>query len=101
MKVGAAYAEEIAEFLGAAAVYRVVVYRVPYIFELRVVRNSFTRRDFRGIALGDTIERVMGQRYHIRARCATTTDQQKSMAESLIKKAIDSNIETAVDDKNK
>ena len=53
------------------------------------------------VALGDTIERVMGQRYHIRARCATTTDQQKSMAESLIKKAIDSNIETAVDDKNK
>ena len=53
------------------------------------------------VALGDTIERVMGQRYHIRARCATTTDQQKSMAESLIKKAIDSNIETAVDNKNK
>ena len=51
MKVGAAYAEGIAEFLGAVAVYRVIVYRVPYIFELRVVRNSFTRRDFRGIAL--------------------------------------------------
>ncbi len=51
------------------------------------------------IALSDVIERVLGQKYIIKARCTTTTDQQKSMAESLIKKAIDSNIETAVDNK--
>ena len=49
------------------------------------------------LALGETINRVLGQKYLIRARCATTVDQQKSMAEQLIKKAIDSNIETAVD----
>lgn len=49
------------------------------------------------LALGETISRVLGQKYLIRARCATTVDQQKSMAEQLIKKAIDSNIETAVD----
>lgn len=49
------------------------------------------------VALGETISRVLGQRYIIRARCATTVEQQKSMAEQLIKKAIDNNIETAVD----
>ena len=49
------------------------------------------------LALGETISRVLGQKYLIRARCATTVDEQKSMAEQLIKKAIDSNIETAVD----
>ena len=49
------------------------------------------------VALGETINRVLGQKYLIRARCATTVDEQKSMAEQLIKKAIDSNIETAVD----
>lgn len=49
------------------------------------------------LALGETISRVLGQKYLIRARCATTADQQKSMAEQLIKKAIDSNIETAVE----
>ena len=49
------------------------------------------------VALGETISRVLGQKYLIRARCATTEAQQKSMAEQLIKKAIDSNIETAVD----
>lgn len=49
------------------------------------------------LSLGEVIYRILGQRYVIRARCATTVDQQKSMAEQLIKKAIDSNIETAVD----
>lgn len=49
------------------------------------------------VSLGETIDRVLGQHFLIRARCATTTDQQKNMAEQLIKKAIDSSIETAVD----
>lgn len=49
------------------------------------------------LALGETISRVLGRKFLIRARCATTVDQQKNMAEQLIKKAIDSNIETAVD----
>ena len=49
------------------------------------------------VALGETIARVLGQRYVIRARCAVSKEQQQSMAESLIKKAIDSSIETAVE----
>lgn len=49
------------------------------------------------VALGETIAKVMGQRYVIRARCAVSKEQQQSMAESLIKKAIDSSIETAVE----
>ncbi len=49
------------------------------------------------VSLGSTINRVLGQRYIIKARCATTVDQQKSMAEQLVQKAIKSNIEVAVD----
>ena len=52
------------------------------------------------LRLGETINRVLGQRYLIRARCTTTKDEQKSMAEQLIKKAKDSSIETAVDNEN-
>ncbi|MCR4863295.1 MAG: DNA polymerase III subunit gamma/tau [Ruminococcus sp.] len=49
------------------------------------------------VSLGETINRVLGQRFVIKARCATTVDQQKNMAEELIKKAQASNIETAVE----
>lgn len=49
------------------------------------------------LSLGATIAKVLGQRYIIKARCATTVDQQKSMAENLVQKAIKSNIEVEVD----
>ena len=49
------------------------------------------------VSLGETIARVLGQRFIIRARCAVSQQQQKSMAEQLVKKAIDSSIETAVE----
>ena len=49
------------------------------------------------VSLGETINRVLGQRFVIKARCATTVDQQKNMAEELIKKAQANNIETAVE----
>lgn len=49
------------------------------------------------LPLSETITRVLGQRYAIRARCATSQAQQQSMAEKLVKKAIDSSIETAVE----
>ena len=49
------------------------------------------------LSLGETIARVLGQKYIIRAKCSTTMSQQRNMAEMLIKKAIDSSIETAVD----
>ena len=49
------------------------------------------------VSLGETIARVLGQRYVIKAKCATTVDQQRNMAEELIKKAQANNIETAVE----
>ncbi|MCC8135969.1 MAG: DNA polymerase III subunit gamma/tau [Ruminococcus sp.] len=49
------------------------------------------------VSLGEAIARVLGQRYVIRARCAVSKEQQQSMAEQLVKKAIDSSIETAVE----
>ncbi|MDE6502537.1 MAG: DNA polymerase III subunit gamma/tau [Ruminococcus sp.] len=49
------------------------------------------------IELGDTINRILGQRYVIRARCTTTVTQQQSMAEQIIQKAKSYGIETTVD----
>ena len=48
-------------------------------------------------SLDAAIARVLGMRYIIKARCATTRSEQKSLAESAIKKANDSGIETAVE----
>lgn len=50
------------------------------------------------VSLGETIYRVLGQRYTLRVKCATSENQQKSLAEQMVKKAIDSSIETAVED---
>ncbi len=49
------------------------------------------------VSLGEAVYRVLGQRFVLKAKCTTTVNQQKSMAEQLVRKAIDSNIETAVD----
>ena len=49
------------------------------------------------LSLGSTINRVLGQRYIIKAKCATTVDQQKSMAEQIVQSAIKNNIEVEVD----
>ncbi len=49
------------------------------------------------IELGDTINRILGQRYVIKARCTTTVTQQQSMAEQIIQKAKSYGIETTVD----
>lgn len=49
------------------------------------------------VSLGSVIAKVLGQRYVIRAKCAVSVSQQQSMAEKLIKKAIDSGIDTAVE----
>lgn len=53
------------------------------------------------VSLGKAIFNVLGQRYRISARCTATVEETKSMAEQLIKKAINSSIETAVDNNNK
>lgn len=49
------------------------------------------------VSLSKAIFNVLGQKYRISARCTATVEETKSMAEQLVKKAINSNIETAVD----
>ncbi|MBQ1518820.1 MAG: DNA polymerase III subunit gamma/tau [Ruminococcus sp.] len=49
------------------------------------------------VSLSSVISHVLGQRYIIKARCTTTVEEQKDLAQSLIKKAIDNKIETAVE----
>ena len=46
------------------------------------------------------IAKVLGQRYIMKASCATTVNEQKNLAESIIKKAMESKIETAVEKEN-
>ena len=48
-------------------------------------------------SLGEAIARVAGKRYAIRARCLTTNAEKKSMAEEMLKKAMDSKVETEID----
>lgn len=49
------------------------------------------------ISLSKAIFNVLGQKYRISARCTATVEETKSMAEQLVKKAINSKIETSVD----
>lgn len=50
--------------------------------------------------LGKAVCNVLGQRYRITARCTTSVEETKNMAEQLVQKAINSSIETAVDNNN-
>ncbi|MDE5854926.1 MAG: DNA polymerase III subunit gamma/tau [Ruminococcus sp.] len=52
------------------------------------------------VSLNKAIYTVLGQRYKVTAKCTTTIEETRSMAEQLIKKAINSSIETAVDNNN-
>ena len=52
------------------------------------------------LSLGETIFRVLGQKFVIKARSTVNPEKQRSMAEELVKKAINSSIETAVDNNN-
>lgn len=47
-------------------------------------------------SLGETVKRIMGREYKILGKC-NEESQQESMAQNLIQKAINSNIETAVE----
>lgn len=62
----------------------------------RFFMTLFKNKD-NAVSLGETIAKVLGQRFVIRARCAVSVSQQQSMAEKLVKKAIDSGIDTAVE----
>ncbi len=52
------------------------------------------------ISLSKAMFNVLGERYRISARCTATVEETKSMAEQLVKKAINSRIETAVEKGN-
>lgn len=52
------------------------------------------------ISLSRAVYTVLGQKYRITARCTTTVEETQAMAADLIKKAINSSIETAVDNNN-
>ena len=62
----------------------------------RFFMNLFKVKE-NALSLGMAISNVLGQRFVIRARCATSVEEQKNMADQLIQKAINSSIETAVD----
>lgn len=57
----------------------------------------FKKHKDNAIALGNTINKILGNRYVIKARCETSIEKQKSMAEMIIQKAKEYSIETAVD----
>lgn len=48
-------------------------------------------------SLGETIKRILGQEYKILAKCSAAEQQDTSPVQALIQKAIDSNLETAVE----
>lgn len=52
------------------------------------------------VALGKAISKVLGQSYRITARCTTTVEETKIRAEEVVKKAISSGVDTAVDNNN-
>ena len=71
----------------------------------RFTPNRFFISLFKGskenaVSLSKAIYNVLGQKYRITARCTTSVEETKNLAEQLVKKAIDSNIETAVDNNN-
>ncbi|MBO4876850.1 MAG: DNA polymerase III subunit gamma/tau [Ruminococcus sp.] len=77
-----------------AAVYK----NVFFIFTPnRFFMSLFKSQKENAVALSRAIFNVMGSKYRLSARCTTTVEEQQSMAEKLISKARNSNIETAVD----
>jgi len=77
-------------FAGTAGNYIFITAQNRFFMELFKVKENAS-------SLGSAITNVLGQRFIIKARCATTVTEQKNLAESLIKKAMDSQIETAVE----
>lgn len=77
-------------FAGTAGNYIFITAQNRFFMELFKVKENAN-------SLGAAIANVLGQRFIIKARCATTVAEQKNLAESLIKKAMDSQIETAVE----
>ena len=52
------------------------------------------------VSLGRAIFNVLGQKYRLTARCTTSVEETKNLAEQLVQKAISNSIETAGDNNN-
>ena len=75
---------------GTAGNYIFITAQNRFFMELFKVKEN-------AAALGTAISNVLGMRFIIKARCATTVTEQKNLAEQLIKKAMENKIETAVE----
>ncbi|MBR5682428.1 MAG: DNA polymerase III subunit gamma/tau [Ruminococcus sp.] len=77
-------------FAGTAGNYIFITAQNRFFMDLFKVKEN-------AASLGAAIAKVLGQRFIIKAKCATTVTEQKNLAESLIKKAVESQIETSVE----
>ncbi len=59
--------------------------------------SLFKNNKDNAVSLSKAIYTVLGKKYRITARCTATVEETRSMAEQLVQKAINSSIETAVD----
>ena len=80
-------------FAGTAGNYIFITAQNRFFMELFKVKENAN-------SLETAIRSVLGQRFIIKAKCATTVNEQKNLAEQLVKKAIESKIETSVEKEN-
>ena len=80
-------------FAGTAGNYIFIKVKNRFFMDLFKVKENAN-------SLEIAIAKVLGQRYIMKASCATTVNEQKNLAESIIKKAMESKIETAVEKDN-
>ena len=80
-------------FAGTAGNYIFIKVKNRFFMDLFKVKENAN-------SLEIAIAKVLGQRYIMKASCATTVNEQKNLAESIIKKAMESKIETAVEKEN-
>ncbi len=80
-------------FAGTAGNYIFITAQNRFFMDLFKVKEN-------AASLGSAIAKVLGQRFIIKAKCATTVNEQKNLAENLIRKAMENRIETAVEKEN-
>ena len=80
-------------FAGTAGNYIFITAQNRFFMELFKVKENAN-------SLETAIRSILGQRFIIKAKCATTVNEQKNLAEQLVKKAIENKIETSVEKEN-
>ncbi|MBP8593750.1 MAG: DNA polymerase III subunit gamma/tau [Ruminococcus sp.] len=93
-KINPAVASSLEEsYAGTAGNVIFITAKNPFFVSLFKIKEN-------ALSLGETIYKVLGQKYVIKARSTVNPEKQRSAAEELVKKAINSSIETAVDNNN-